>query len=51
MQYENEVVMRAFRLYAELARSGMVEREGLQQYLADDEVRDSLISSRERSTA
>lgn len=39
MQYENEVVMRAFRLYAELARSGVVEREGLQQYLADDEVR------------
>ncbi|NEZ41033.1 DUF6063 family protein [Paenibacillus alvei] len=39
MQYENEVVLRAFRLYAELARGGVVEREGLQQYLADDEVR------------
>lgn len=39
MQYENEVVLQAFRLYAELARSGVVEREELQQYLADDEVR------------
>lgn len=39
MRYENETVMKAFRLYAELARSGVVEREGMQQYLADDEVR------------
>ncbi|MGF7046025.1 hypothetical protein J2T13_000487 [Paenibacillus sp. DS2015] len=39
MMYDNEVVLRAFRLYAELSRKGVVEREGLQQYLADDEVR------------
>ncbi|WP_410513532.1 DUF6063 family protein [Paenibacillus sp. BR2-3] len=37
--YENEVVLKAFRIYAELARQGLTEREGLQQYLADDEVR------------
>jgi hypothetical protein len=37
--YENEAVMRAFRLYAELARHGQVEKEQLQAYLADDEVR------------
>lgn len=39
MMYDNEVILRAFRLYTELARKGVVEREGLQQYLADDEVR------------
>jgi hypothetical protein len=39
MMYDNEVILRAFRLYAELARKGVVERDGLQQYLADDEVR------------
>ncbi len=39
MMYDNEVVLRSFRLYAELSRKGVVEREGLQQYLADDEVR------------
>lgn len=39
MVYDNEIVLRAFRLYAELSRRGVVEREGLQQYLADDEVR------------
>ncbi|MEI7025328.1 DUF6063 family protein [Paenibacillus sp. y28] len=39
MRYDNETVMRAFSLYVELARRGVVEREGLQQYLADDEIR------------
>lgn len=39
MMYDNEVVIKAFQLYAELARRGVVEREGLQLYLADDEVR------------
>lgn len=39
MRYDNDTVMKAFRLYAELSRQGVVEKEGLQQYLADDEVR------------
>ncbi|MGQ3480615.1 DUF6063 family protein [Paenibacillus sp. TY11] len=39
MRYDNETVLKAFRLYAELAQRGVVEREGLQLYLADDEVR------------
>jgi hypothetical protein len=39
MRYDNETVLTAFRLYAELAQRGVVEREGLQLYLADDEVR------------
>lgn len=39
MVYDNEAVLKAFRLYTDLSRRGVVEREGLQQYLADDEVR------------
>jgi len=39
MHYDNEVVLRAFRLYAELSKHGMVEQEGLRQYMGDDEVR------------
>ncbi|MET3211840.1 UNVERIFIED_CONTAM: hypothetical protein ABIC26_004808 [Paenibacillus sp. PvR008] len=39
IRYDNETVLKAFRLYAELAQRGVVEREGLQLYLADDEVR------------
>jgi hypothetical protein len=39
MVYDNDIVLKAFRLYAELSRRGVVEREGLQLYLADDEVR------------
>ncbi|WP_175532598.1 DUF6063 family protein [Paenibacillus sp. yr247] len=39
MVYDTEVVLKAFRLYAELSRRGIVEREGLQMYMADDEIR------------
>ncbi|GAA3407853.1 DUF6063 family protein [Paenibacillus hodogayensis] len=39
MAYDNEVVMRAFRLYAELSLDGFVDKERLQEYMADDEVR------------
>ncbi|WP_025685624.1 DUF6063 family protein [Paenibacillus maysiensis] len=39
MRYDNETVLKAFRLYAELAQRGVVEREEGQLYLADDEVR------------
>lgn len=39
MAYDNEVVMRAFRLYAELSLGGVAGKERLQEYMADDEVR------------
>lgn len=39
MAYNNDTVMRAFRLYSELAMNGMAEKERLQEYLADDEIR------------
>lgn len=39
MAYQNDTVMRAFRLYTRLAMSGMAEKEDLQEYMADDEVR------------
>lgn len=39
MAYDNETVMRAFRLYAELSVSGVADKERLQEYRADDEVR------------
>lgn len=37
--YRNETVMQAFRLYSQLAMNGAVEKERLQEYMADDEVR------------
>lgn len=37
--YSNETVMQAFRLYSQLAMNGAVTKEGLQEYMADDEVR------------
>lgn len=37
--YSNETVMHAFRLYSQLAMNGAVEKERLQEYMADDEVR------------
>ncbi|GGF84154.1 DUF6063 family protein [Paenibacillus aceti] len=37
--YSNETVMQAFRLYSQLAMNGMAEKERLQEYMADDEVR------------
>ncbi|TMV52650.1 non-ribosomal peptide synthetase module [Paenibacillus mesophilus] len=39
MAYDNEVVIRAFRLYAELSLAGVAEKDRLQEYMADDEVR------------
>lgn len=39
MNHSNELVMRAFRLYAELALKGVAQRDILQQYLVDDELR------------
>ncbi|MNI12239.1 hypothetical protein D3C73_654090 [compost metagenome] len=39
MALENATVMRAFRLYTLLAREGLVGKEMLQEYMADDEVR------------
>lgn len=37
--YSNEIVMNAFRLYSHLAMNGSVERDRLQEYIADDELR------------
>ncbi|MGO4532451.1 DUF6063 family protein [Paenibacillus sp. 2TAF8] len=37
--YKNETVMQAFRLYSQLALNGSVDKERLQDYIADDEVR------------
>ncbi|WP_018751245.1 DUF6063 family protein [Paenibacillus sanguinis] len=37
--YSNETVMQAFRLYSQLAMSGLAPKDRLQEYMADDEVR------------
>lgn len=37
--YSNETVMQAFRLYSQLAMNGVAEKDRLQEYMADDEVR------------
>ncbi|WP_141503243.1 DUF6063 family protein [Paenibacillus luteus] len=39
MAYDNDTVMRAFRLYSQLAMNGVIEKDRLQEYMADDEVR------------
>ncbi|WP_186381071.1 DUF6063 family protein [Paenibacillus xylanexedens] len=39
MNYENETVMSAFRIYTELSRSGVVEQESHKQYMSDDHIR------------
>lgn len=39
MAYHNDTVMSAFRLYSQLAINGVAEKERLQEYMADDEVR------------
>ena len=39
MLYENTTIMRAFDLYTTLARDGYGNKEQLQEYLADDQVR------------
>lgn len=37
--YSNETIMNAFRLYSYLAMNGSAERDRLQEYMADDELR------------
>jgi hypothetical protein len=39
MAQDNATVMKAFRIYANLARDGHADKELLQQYVADDEIR------------
>ncbi|WP_246066836.1 DUF6063 family protein [Paenibacillus koleovorans] len=39
MAVENAVIMKAFRIYAQLAKDGQAAKELLQEYLADDEAR------------
>ncbi|MDF2925150.1 MAG: non-ribosomal peptide synthetase module [Paenibacillaceae bacterium] len=39
MQIEEAEVMKAFRIYARLARDGSADKESLQEYEADDQVR------------
>ncbi|WP_204558239.1 DUF6063 family protein [Bacillus ectoiniformans] len=44
MQYPEEKVLLAFKLYTRLARDGMIGLEGVQQYNADDDIRGLLDS-------
>ncbi|MBB3113738.1 hypothetical protein FHS18_005851 [Paenibacillus phyllosphaerae] len=37
--YDNNTVMEAFRVYAQLSMTGIAEKERLQEYMADDQVR------------
>jgi hypothetical protein len=39
MAYNNDTIMQAFRLYSKLAMAGSVEKQQLQEYVADDQVR------------
>ncbi len=39
MNYSEQTVIKAFQIYTKLARDGVADREAVQQYRADDEIR------------
>lgn len=39
MNYSEQTVIKAFQIYTKLARDGIADREAVQQYRADDEIR------------